>query len=1172
MRYNLLLVMVFISMCFLQAQESVWEDILPERGDDSFPALQAWIEAHEAAFPAIHTDDDDLLLDVIRRRSPAAAAALIEADYPLRTAQLTQAIEQRMDSTASALITAGCPLGDEQADRQQLLMRAIRLGTDSTTQHLLAQGLDPTFLDKTERGQTLRQTAWWMYLDRSSVNPQVVSAMWAATPDARAWFAQHSELVSRSLQRGPSVFLPLLDYLGDDFRDHQGRSALHLWVPLNVNRQSGADKQDILTALLEHGMALDAEDGDGQTALFAASTRRDRSLEWLLAAGAQVNHRDHQGVTPLAHLAQHYQDTYVESLIRLLLAGADVNWQGEAGESVLHILAQQRRPSFTLFHLLVQAGAPLDRPDNAGRQPIDSALLAQSWEAIAWFEERGASFSLPLAMQMEHFLDAHSYGRVQALLAGGQRKPDLANRVLGRIEPISEIIAAALQAGGDPNLQPEHGSARPIVQLHLEKGHFTVALLLIEAGASVAYEMHERVIVPLDSLRYGRGQIQRRLHSLRGHSDAAERVFWEKEKVLFDAIFDHLVAAMLEHFNEEEQHRQLRVAITRRQMELVQALHRGGVELKPAGDMVRLAGPRNATDHGHEQPMLRWLFAQGIRDPQAQYALLGIAIERGCQKLMNLLFAHDTPINPDPSWEDDYQYRSLLLRALDQPDTDMLKMLLERGADVQIGLPVQNVAVLSSDPAQGAKRPQGYATTALHVAVRKSHLDHVKVLLEAGAPLATLAPSGRTALHYAAANGNLAIVQALLAAGADPTVRTDVPSWARNAGLNDMSVLHVVALPSEGDAQIVDVLVAAGAPLEARNEQGYTPLAYAKLRGRERFVEVLKAHGADTSVLDGLSAPERSAHPVRVAWARHLRSHQRDPQALREALQAIPHPWSAAMPKDEHIFESVVRVHLSSWGSRPNEEQRQQWLEFVAWMIDAGYPLEQVDPQGRRPLHVAVHYKEVELVEKLIAAGADVNARVLHRSVWGRYTPLTLVTRGRTSQDDGRAGTAKKNHAMAELLIAAGADVNLATSRVAPVFEAVSGAWYLLPLYLDAGADLSIQLDDERNIFFFLDWSNRRAMPLAERLIAAGVDAAQLDRRGRSALRHAALTRSSEGVTFLLEHGAHAVLNHIASNGGTPLSAARTIGSNDAVIALLREHGAKTGQEIRGAAQNANEF
>jgi ankyrin repeat protein len=69
---------------------------------------------------------------------------------------------------------------------------------------------------------------------------------------------------------------------------------------------------------------------------------------------------------------------------------------------------------------------------------------------------------------------------------------------------------------------------------------------------------------------------------------------------------------------------------------------------------------------------------------------------------------------------------------------------------------------------------RGWMTgTALHSAVARSHVDVVRILLDAGANSNARQSAGWSPLHSAAHNGDVPSLQLLLAAGADPAATND---------------------------------------------------------------------------------------------------------------------------------------------------------------------------------------------------------------------------------------------------------------------------------------------------------------------------------------------------------------------------------------------------------------
>lgn len=143
---------------------------------------------------------------------------------------------------------------------------------------------------------------------------------------------------------------------------------------------------------------------------------------------------------------------------------------------------------------------------------------------------------------------------------------------------------------------------------------------------------------------------------------------------------------------------------------------------------------------------------------------------------------------------------------------------------------------------------------ALHVCAKRSWPQHraesdqglesLRMLIEAGTPADVVQPIPEdhgifpaTPLWYAVAHGrNPLMTRVLLDRGCSPEHCLFGAVW------ND-------------DADILQMLIAAGAPLE-RHAEGASPLLYAARLGREASVRVLLAAGADLTAVDhkGLNA------------------------------------------------------------------------------------------------------------------------------------------------------------------------------------------------------------------------------------------------------------------------------------------------------------------------------
>ncbi|MEQ5871817.1 ankyrin repeat domain-containing protein [Sagittula sp. NFXS13] len=160
------------------------------------------------------------------------------------------------------------------------------------------------------------------------------------------------------------------DYGGSNF------SALHRAAhPKVVERllQLGAnpnarDKFDKRQSSLHHMASI----GEGWG---ADDNERIQSIEYLIAAGADVDARDAIGGTPLK-IASFMNNA--EAVRTLLEAGADPNLKNQWGETPLHSAAA--RAGLDVVALLLDAGADPSVSSKDGAYPADLALRAENSE------------------------------------------------------------------------------------------------------------------------------------------------------------------------------------------------------------------------------------------------------------------------------------------------------------------------------------------------------------------------------------------------------------------------------------------------------------------------------------------------------------------------------------------------------------------------------------------------------------------------------------------------------------------------------------------------------------------------------------------------------------------------------------------------------------------------
>jgi ankyrin repeat protein len=186
-------------------------------------------------------------------------------------------------------------------------------------------------------------------------------------------------------------------------------------------------------------------------------------------------------------------------------------------------------------------------------------------------------------------------------------------------------------------------------------------------------------------------------------------------------------------------------------------------------------------------------------------------------------------------------------------------------------------------------------------------------------------------IHKAAGTGNMEAVKQHIAAGTDLNAKDE----------DGATPLHVAA--GVGNNEIAELLIAKGADMEAKNKYGYTPLHVAAVVGNKETTELLINNGADLN-----AKLEEGDTPL--DWAIHFK-HSETADLIRK------HGGKSGTEDSIHLAAAVGNI------------------EAVKQHIAAGTDVNAKDKHGLTPLHVAATFGHKEVAELLIAAGADVNTK-----------------------------------------------------------------------------------------------------------------------------------------------------------------------------------------------------
>lgn len=135
------------------------------------------------------------------------------------------------------------------------------------------------------------------------------------------------------------------------------------------------DKPEIFALLVDNGANINARDENGRVLLI--NCLNDPNFYKLIEAGADINTRDENGNTLLMNELMNEQ--YSPATVRMLLQnGADVNIQNHQGETALMLAAVMYKTSVggksDLIEQLLKAGAKIDAIDLSGKTALMHAV------------------------------------------------------------------------------------------------------------------------------------------------------------------------------------------------------------------------------------------------------------------------------------------------------------------------------------------------------------------------------------------------------------------------------------------------------------------------------------------------------------------------------------------------------------------------------------------------------------------------------------------------------------------------------------------------------------------------------------------------------------------------------------------------------------------------------
>lgn len=731
--------------------------------------------------------------------------------------------------------------------------------------------------------------------------------------------------------------------------------------------------------------------GDAEADLWTAAAEGNPSrIKEHVASGASIN--DLHTESGLSALILAIKSNHIESTKLLLELGADINRLSKVGNSPLKYAAQHADPEIVEY--LIANGAKIEAFDGDGVPPLTIASLDGRIEIVRLLLKHGANPNTASVHGWTpvHFAAEHDQGKSIEVLCKAGANPSQWNR--GDYTPLMiaahngslKAARALLQAGAHPSESNGDVSAITAAMSHR---NYDVALLLAESGANLRdngftgaplayavnagqYELAKRLIdlgAPVPRIGSGLFGAAKRKHTkcvelLTQHGALLHKKDWEKtiKQVKDNSDVRSLIAIVradrLQGVTDQAKQQAI-LARLEPAFQLLQAAHDGRtddvesrIESVLRHEPWAIADAEQFADLEGQIDTIR-LLQQPARKARRQIELapsrlrtMTWAVEKGDLKG----FEASLKLGADPNYGDPNK-SSLMEEAIERKQTDMVRLLLEYGADP------------NRDPGRNNRTP-------LEQAAYRGTPEMVKLLLEAGAD--PDAGADNVPLYYAAGNGDTAKIKLLLDQGAD----IDLP------GFEDRTALMNAA--DKGHEDAIELLIKRGAKKDLRDSFGRTAMQIASGNNHVDVVTLLIRLGASApDDADGLRPKIGYADLNKPDRLKELLKSGADPNAksIVEFGGAMT-PLQYILGGDRIRYESVKLLVDGgadlSIVQGPLAKIERMDIKTLNYLIKAGADVNAADPMwlgGIRPIQAAAATGRFEHMKLLLDAGADPDLR-----------------------------------------------------------------------------------------------------------------------------------------------------------------------------------------------------
>ncbi|KAK6636040.1 hypothetical protein RUM43_009692 [Polyplax serrata] len=820
---------------------------------------------------------------------------------------------------------------------------------------------------------------------------------------------------------------------------------------------------DMVRILVDYGATVDLQNGDGQTALHIAAAEGDEVLlKYFYGVKASAAIVDNQDRTPM-HLAAENGHAHIIELLADKFK-ASIFERTKDGSTLMHIASLNGHSECA--QMLFKKGVYLHMPNKGGARSIHTAARYGHVGIINTLLQKGEKVdvttndnytALHIAVESCKPLVVETllgYGADVHITGGDSKETPL--HIASRVKDGDRCALMLLKSGAGPNITTDDGETS--VHVAAKYGNTPTLILLLEDNGDPLFK-NKLGETPLHlACRGCKSDVVKHLIEF-----VRERKGAEVATSYLNAVNEYGASAL--HYAAKVS--KLEVEQPLEDQEVVRLLLENGADSSLMTKQTQETAFHFCAEAGNNDVMTEMI--SHMHTTEVQKALnkqsavgwtpLLIACHKGHMELVNNLLANHARVDVF-----DLEGRSALHLAAERGYLQVCDALLTNKAFInsksRVGRTALHLAAMNGYTHLVSFLIKDHNAmidvltlrkqTPLHLAAAAGQLEVCRLLLELGASIDATDDLGQKPIHVAALNNYSEVVQLFLqqhpslvtantkdgntcahiaAIQGSVAVLEELMKFDRQGVItarNKITEATPLQLAAEGGhAEVVKVLVRAGASCTDENKAGFTAVHLAAQNGHGQVLEVLRS-----------SQSLRISSKKLGVTALHVAAYFGQADTVRELLSHVPATVKSDPPSGTTLVgelgaeSGMTPLHLASYSG--NENVVRLLLNSAGVQVDAT-----TTENGYNPLHLACFGGHITVVGLLLSRSADLLHSADHHGKTGLHIAAT-----------------HGHYQMVEVLLGQGAEINATDKNGWTSLHCAARAGYLsvVRLLVESGA------------------------------------------------------------------------------------------------------------------------